>query len=61
VRSTIGIARNQPDIREYLNKCPAVESFTETDDRMITFKFDPNKKPDDAPEGIFFDLSQAPF
>lgn len=56
-----GIARNTEAIREYLKACPAVESMAESDGNLITFKFDPAKQPENPPEGVFFNLSEAPF
>lgn len=57
-----GIARNTVENKRYLGTCDAVETVIELDD-MIEFKFDPQKQPprEFIPDGVFFDLTEAPF
>lgn len=49
-------------IRDYLRTCDAVEKFDESDE-LINFTFDPAKQPtpESVPDGVFYDLSSAPF
>lgn len=62
-----GVARNDPAILDWLDKCPAVEKYTTSNGEqregdVVNFTFDPSKKPvEGVPEGVFFDLSEAPF
>ena len=57
-----GAARNTEQNRIWLKLCPAVSAIQTTGDTVIQFTFDPATKPaDDIPEGIYFDLSAAPF
>ena len=56
-----GIAKNTPENQAYLERLDAVESWRETDAEMLQFVFDPSKQPAEVPEGVYFDLTEAPF
>ena len=55
----LGIARNSPAIVDYLDNCPAVQSYAEDGD-MIRFKWE-GQEPSNAPDGVCFDLAMSPF
>lgn len=56
-----GAARNTPENVKYLESCEAVTSMRETGE-VIHFFYDASKQPTtDIPEGVFFDLTTAPF
>lgn len=56
VIETRGIAKL--DQRDYLESCPMVFDVTEANG-MLHFKY--SAIPSDIPDGVFFDLTQAPF
>jgi len=62
---TRGIARNTPAIRSWLESNPAVERVVKINDTMLEFIFDPAKRErepaETEPDGVFFDLTKAPF
>ena len=56
-----GVATNTNETMAYLQACEAVTNIIEQPDRLL-FTFDPTKQPiDGIPDGVFFDLTEAPF
>jgi len=60
VIDTRGAARDTEQNRRYLENCGAVQEMR-ADGETILFTFDQSKQPSDAPDGVYFDLSVAPF
>lgn len=51
-----GIARNEASILAFLEGCESVHSINASEN-MIRFQYDPEKIPQNPPEGVFFNLS----
>ncbi len=54
-----GIAQNTQAARTWLEACPQVNSVVESGE-MLDFRWE-GKEPEQVPEGIYFDLTTAPF
>lgn len=57
-----GIALRSEENEEFIRECKAVSSFA-IEGNVLDFTYDPEQipAPEDVPEGIYFDLSEAPF
>lgn len=57
-----GVALRNEKNEEYIRECKAVSSFA-IEGNCIDFTFDPEAVPNaaDIPEGVYFDIGQAPF
>ena len=57
-----GVAQNTEANKRYLEVLEGVTSVSFEDDSPIMFTFDPAKKPTESiPDGVYFDLAEAPF
>ena len=57
-----GVARNTKENLEWLTACDAVTAFSaKNEDPVVNFTYDDGAAPAEVPEGIWFDLSEAPF
>ncbi len=59
IQTAKGAAKNTADIRAWLLAQDGIREVTEQGTELVTFNYD--NQPADWPEGVYFDLAEAPF